>query len=189
MSRPRPRDHAQRERAVLARDANVVVLAGAGSGKTSLLCERVLHLVIGRGIDAARIAAITFTENAASQMRDRLAAAFDGLASGGSDVPVEAERVRVRLASAGSFPVAAAEIRRRARAALAALDRASIATIHGFCARLLRRHPCRRAWRLASTWTPTSSAIAVRATSSSGRSAPSAPRPRRGIAPRRSSAR
>jgi ATP-dependent helicase/nuclease subunit A len=138
-------DHEARERAARDFTTNLVVTAGAGTGKTSLLVERVLSATVGARVPLERIAAITFTEKAAADMRVRVAAALEKLwrlCEPGARLPEgeeEAPRAFRWLREGQGLP--AAEIAAGARAALDALDRARIGTIHGFCADLLRRHP------------------------------------------------
>lgn len=134
-------DPEERDRAASDLSTNLVVTAGAGSGKTSLLVERLLHLVLEREAPLERIAAITFTVKAASELRDRVEDALDrilelsrGEAESGRRAG-EADRVFGRLKHLD--PSVLAE---RAERALDSLDAASIGTIHSFAADILRRH-------------------------------------------------
>jgi ATP-dependent exoDNAse (exonuclease V) beta subunit len=98
---------------------NLVVTAGAGSGKTRVLVERYLRLLVEPDGDTDRdILAITFTEKAAREMRDRVRTT-----------------VEQRARAADRTERAAWEERR------AAIEAARIGTIHSFCATLLRAHP------------------------------------------------
>ena len=62
----------QQKAAVLHTQDPLLVVAGAGSGKTRVIIEKIVHLVQVKGLPAARLAAITFTNKAAREMRERL---------------------------------------------------------------------------------------------------------------------
>ena len=105
----------EQARAVEAR-GNVIVSASAGSGKTFVMIERLVSLVLS-GTDVRNILAVTFTNKAAAQMRDRLRKALlDGIGN------------------------AEGAARERLKAQLADLPLAEISTIHAFCARLVRTY-------------------------------------------------
>src|SRR5262245_42566065 len=133
-------DAAARDRAITATGRNLVVTAGAGTGKTALLVERAIHLVCGEGFPIDSIAAITFTEKAAAELRTRLASGLEEMLSlatrrtppGEATSETEAGRAWRRLATDRGGPDAEV-IRSRALEALVGLDGAPISTIHSFC--------------------------------------------------------
>ena len=63
---------AQRD-SVLHDSGPLIVLAGPGTGKTRVIVHRVAHLIAVRGVDPASVLALTFTNKAAQELRDRLA--------------------------------------------------------------------------------------------------------------------
>ncbi|MCM2305007.1 MAG: UvrD-helicase domain-containing protein, partial [Elusimicrobia bacterium] len=67
-------DKADRDRARLSLDASVVVEAGAGTGKTTLLTDRILFLVLAgeKPSRVEEVVALTFTEKAAGEIKIRL---------------------------------------------------------------------------------------------------------------------
>jgi ATP-dependent helicase/nuclease subunit A len=109
-----PIDQAARDEALEAR-VNLLIEAGAGTGKTTLLVERVVETVVHRQVPLSRILLITFMDKAQEEMRHRLQA-----------------RLQERLESAQEWA------RPLLEAALASLPDAHITTIHGYCQRLLR---------------------------------------------------
>jgi ATP-dependent exoDNAse (exonuclease V) beta subunit len=108
-------DSEARERIQSDTSATLFVEAGAGSGKTHALVDRVTTLVLRDGVPLRTIAAVTFTEKAGAELRDRL---------------------RVEFEKARKGPA-----RKLADAALDDLDSASIGTLHAFAQQILLAHP------------------------------------------------
>ena len=108
-------DDSARERIRSDTSATLFVEAGAGSGKTRALVNRVITLVLRDGVPLRAIAAVTFTEKAGAELRDRLRVEFERALKGPD--------------------------RKLAEAALDDLDSASIGTLHAFAQQLLLAHP------------------------------------------------
>jgi DNA helicase-2/ATP-dependent DNA helicase PcrA len=60
-------------KAVLHKDGPIMIIAGAGSGKTKVLTTRIIHLMAAHDVDAFNILALTFTNKAAAEMKERVA--------------------------------------------------------------------------------------------------------------------
>jgi len=125
------KDLAARRTALTALDRLLLVEAGAGSGKTSVLAGRVAAL-LAAGTPPRAIAAITFTELAAGELRARVVDFVSELAEG-----------HVRPDLLAGFGPAGPTAAQRANlvAARDGLDELTCTTIHGFCQRLLRPYP------------------------------------------------
>ena len=120
----RPADATARRRIVEDLDSTLFVEAGAGSGKTTSLVGRFVALVLS-GVDVATIAAITFTEAAASELRARIREALEDVVAGRPVPGIGTD----------------ADSAHRADVALERLDRATISTLHAFAQRLLLGAP------------------------------------------------
>ncbi len=145
-----PIDNDARKRAVSEQEKNIVVTAGAGTGKTTLLVNRMLHTILGHtrfhGEESpiCRIVAMTFTEKAASDMKVRLMEELEKIVAAINDnaPPGEKEKVEKFLAHIrDTYQTTYRDIERRARKSLEDMDKAPIGTIHSFAAYLLRLYP------------------------------------------------
>jgi ATP-dependent helicase/nuclease subunit A len=99
-------------------DRHLSVTAGPGAGKTFVLVERYLEILRSRKVSVENIVAITFTNRAANEMRQRVRDRIDGLLRSSSDKERQTWLRHKRT-----------------------LEGAVITTIHGFCSRLLHEFP------------------------------------------------
>jgi len=109
----------ENQTAALSRDKNIAVTAGAGTGKTLILVERYLDILINEDVDIRELLAITFTNKAAAEMLNRVAQKIESLLSESSQVKKHSKLLKIRNHLSSSY----------------------ISTIHSFCARLLREYP------------------------------------------------
>jgi ATP-dependent helicase/nuclease subunit A len=111
----RPREATpEQAAAIAARGKDVLLEAGAGTGKTGVMVDRYCRLVCDSGLAPDAVLAFTFTEKAAAELRQRIRAELARRAERGSE---------------------------RAATVLAGIGGAWITTIHGFCNRVLAAHP------------------------------------------------
>src|SRR5262249_42522016 len=108
----------QQRAAVERRGVSVVLASGAGCGKTHVLTARYLSHLRDDGAEVGQVVAITFTDRAARQMRERIRRAVVAHLRA-ADTDDEAERWARHLRG---------------------LETAQISTIHAFCGTLLRQH-------------------------------------------------
>ncbi|MFZ0312649.1 MAG: UvrD-helicase domain-containing protein [Candidatus Korobacteraceae bacterium] len=109
-------------------ETNILVEAGAGSGKTQMLAERMAAGVAAGVYPLENLAAVTFTRKAASELRGRF------------HLALEAELSRARGETHADGAEHSARIA-RIESALSNLESFFAGTIHSFCARLLRERP------------------------------------------------
>lgn len=112
-------DAKAREAIRMQLNRNFLVEAGAGSGKTTSLVERMVALVGSGSCRIDGLAAVTFTRKAAGELRERFQVKLEQACREATDPTVKERLI----------------------GALEQLDRAFIGTIHSFCGRLLRERP------------------------------------------------
>ncbi|WP_026476628.1 helicase-exonuclease AddAB subunit AddA [Alkaliphilus transvaalensis] len=106
----------EQKSAIVARDSNLLISAAAGSGKTAVLVERIIGLIIDDGVDIDQLLIVTFTNAAAGEMRERIAAAI----------------IKALDSNNGKEE----HIRRQ----MTLLNKATITTLHSFCIEVVKRH-------------------------------------------------
>ena len=95
-----------------------IVSASAGSGKTTVMIEKIIRLIL-QGAKVSEILAVTFTKKAASQMKDKLKRELIKAVNADTTTPEDRKRLKDQLSEVAS---------------------ADISTIHSFCAKLIRSH-------------------------------------------------
>lgn len=101
--------------AIQEKDSNILVAAAAGSGKTAVLVERIIHKIIDEQMDIDKILVVTFTNAAASEMRERiLEAIYKKLEENPENIHLQRQIIL--------------------------LNKASICTIHSFCLDVIHNH-------------------------------------------------
>ncbi|MDD7463782.1 MAG: UvrD-helicase domain-containing protein [Anaerococcus sp.] len=104
------------EKAILTRNKNIIISAAAGSGKTRVLVDRVISLVINEKVDIDRMIIVTFTNKASVEMKDRIREAFEEeMAKEGSDKIFLRRQIKL-------------------------LKSSQIKTLHSFCSDMLREY-------------------------------------------------
>lgn len=137
-------DRRQRELAETTFDRNVVVIAGAGTGKTTLLVNRLVHLLMREPdpVPLTRVVALTFTNKAAMEMKVRLRDRLGSLAAVEATPSRSPDGGTVSVQDVGMrYHLSAQAVAARAAAALQDLEKAQIGTLHSFAAHLLRLYP------------------------------------------------
>ncbi|RQD74208.1 MAG: hypothetical protein D5R97_08190 [Candidatus Syntrophonatronum acetioxidans] len=119
MSKERLKDEETRKAIGTRLEENFLVEAGAGSGKTTCLVDRMAALLAGGYCDPERLAAVTFTRKAAGELKEKFQVRLEEMYREERDP----------------------RVKRRLEEGLARMERAFVGTIHSFCARLLRERP------------------------------------------------
>ncbi|APY12110.1 hypothetical protein BWZ22_13105 [Seonamhaeicola sp. S2-3] len=117
----------QQRKAVLSKEKRVLVLAGAGSGKTNTLLQKINYLINDEQADSNSILAITFTKNAANEMIDRMILSVD-----------KSGFYKEFLESKGVTQKEISEERKKMLQKYPWLNQITMKTFHGLCYQIMR---------------------------------------------------
>ncbi|HXV78755.1 MAG TPA: UvrD-helicase domain-containing protein, partial [Candidatus Binatia bacterium] len=140
-------DATERERAIGTFDRNLLVTAGAGTGKTTLLVDRLVELLLRNPepLRITEIVALTFTNKAANEIKLRLRERLEAYLAVRLDrAPLNESEGRAQREITSlieRYQHSKDDLDRRASDALRAMERSEIGTIHSFAATLLRLYP------------------------------------------------
>ena len=115
--------------AVVSDDKRLLILAGAGSGKTKTLLQKIVYLIEEKGISPSEILAITFAKNAANEMLDRLIISAD---RSGQYQNILQDKFK----SKSEKDLERIHYQKKFKW----IDKLTIRTFHGFCYSVLRNH-------------------------------------------------
>ncbi|TLY39910.1 MAG: hypothetical protein E6K59_11590 [Nitrospirae bacterium] len=140
------RDEQARFLAATTFDRNVVVTASAGTGKTTLLITRLMHLLVKspEATPLSQVVALTFMNKAATEIKIRLRECLESVLAPDDSLAARELWDRYRLSAADlrtRYHFSADELQDRVEAALGELENSQIGTIHSFAAHLLRLYP------------------------------------------------
>src|SRR5438094_664628 len=121
----------------MASEHNLLIEAGAGTGKTTRLVKAVLEALFCRQIPLEAIVALTFTNKAAAELKERIGVALEDVNQAQT---IDGLRQKPWWPSPGPL-IALADLKDLASRATAMLDRANIATIHSFAFAIIKRFP------------------------------------------------
>jgi len=115
--------------AVVSEDKRLLVLAGAGSGKTKTLLQKLIYLIEEKGVSPSSILAITFAKNATNEMIDRLIISAD-----------ESGQYEKQLYDKRKSPAEKAEKRYSQLKKYIWIRELTVRTFHSFCYNVLRNY-------------------------------------------------
>ena len=132
----------EKQRRAADPSVSVWVEASAGTGKTKVLSDRVLRLLLN-GVNPARILCLTYTKAAAVEMSNRIAGRLSGWAVAADDklVPELEQLLGTKLGSSAEAADILAQARRLFAVLLDTPGGIKIQTIHSFCQEILKRFP------------------------------------------------